>query len=933
MDEDPMFSANNEEKPAQEDIVVTDDDDDDDDDSSTENSTPCLMQSSFLVPKINLGTSSPSSTCKDALGATLTYGLISTPGIPQQNDQELFVLDNHLLPDIKFSLNPMAKEFKPTACRQFSQNDYSAVVSAPTKMRPSAFKRFPPSTSADGKLLSQIAEILKDDKLLILMRGCPGSGKTTLAEKIYSSLEKCKTGVILSTDNYFNMNGSHYRYDSTKLPGAHAWNKSQAYTAMTENIDLIIIDNTNVTKWEMAPYVKLAYEKHYKVELVEPNTHWKFKARKLVEYNIHGVNLSKIQDMLSRYEKGVTVKQLLGTQKKPEEKSHTDKNAAKAQRRANHKRKKKADHSGDTNNNKDNINNNDQHSTSPPEMLKTNAFFDNDITTEMSPTTWSDQGFMDIPWADQEFTDTTREDRGFTDTPKTDQEFSESESWGSDEWYEPQAQRLPKKTVKISDEIQDQFSGSGSSTENLQEMLALLPPLNKEKHAVEDLALLALKCIEKFGNEEIYERASSATVEGCQWRNKILFENFEKKVSKKHIHKDLLPLIKDNLSSLACDMESLKESPNFLPIEDTMEISPEEQNEFYVIFSLKSDFLNLLTQMFGPIDNLTSEEANQNENVDLKLNYDDMKCLHQSLSRICAVKKGSVCSKEKRKPKSKKILPSSYSSMSNSSKEGFMHQPESLAEIMKEQEKSTFKLKQKLQRNDYATTKKLEKLCSAFPGYDPDVIEDIFKGTDYNMHETFAVLQGHPQRDAIDWRFSCNTAAMPTAPKNKPKEGNGRHHLNWLKISEEDQAEVVEFYCERLKDSVYKRNMYCNRSYDKVVSYFREKVDEFKIKLKNAQLSLLKQNVASLLTIDTYNKIDLHGMSKSQAGFIVRECLKDYAEASKNSSSMKNCLIFVTGKGSNSKNKKPVLKPYIINFLETNNYQYIKEAGEVKVFV
>lgn len=282
-------------------------------------------------------------------------------------------------------------------------------------------------------------------------------------------------------------------------------------------------------------------------------------------------------------------------------------NAAKAQRRANHKRKKKADHSGDTNNNKDNINNNDQHSTSPPEMLKTNAFFDNDITTEMSPTTWSDQGFMDIPWADQEFTDTTREDRGFTDTPKTDQEFSESESWGSDEWYEPQAQRLPKKTVKISDEIQDQFSGSGSSTENLQEMLALLPPLNKEKHAVEDLALLALKCIEKFGNEEIYERASSATVEGCQWRNKILFENFEKKVSKKHIHKDLLPLIKDNLSSLACDMESLKESPNFLPIEDTMEISPEEQNEFYVIFSLKSDFLNLLTQMFGPIDNLTSE--------------------------------------------------------------------------------------------------------------------------------------------------------------------------------------------------------------------------------------------------------------------------------------------------------------------------------------
>lgn len=48
-----------------------------------------------------------------------------------------------------------------------------------------------------------------------------------ISRKIYSSLEKDKTGVILSTDNYFNMNGSHYQYDSTKLPGAHAWNKSQ----------------------------------------------------------------------------------------------------------------------------------------------------------------------------------------------------------------------------------------------------------------------------------------------------------------------------------------------------------------------------------------------------------------------------------------------------------------------------------------------------------------------------------------------------------------------------------------------------------------------------------------------------------------------------------------------------------------------------------
>ena len=39
--------------------------------------------------------------------------------------------------------------------------------------------------------------------------------------------------------------------------------------------------------------------------------------------------------------------------------------------------------------------------------------------------------------------------------------------------------------------------------------------------------------------------------------------------------------------------------------------------------------------------------------------------------------------------------------------------------------------------------------------------------------------------------------------------------------------------------------------------------------------------------------------------------------------SMKSNLIFITGKGNNSKNNKPVLRPYIIKYLENNKYVWV----------
>ncbi|MBP9839028.1 MAG: hypothetical protein KBC84_10000 [Proteobacteria bacterium] len=55
----------------------------------------------------------------------------------------------------------------------------------------------------------------KEKKELVLMRGLPGSGKSTKAKKIAGNV-----GVVYSTDDFFMVNGK-YMYDSKLIGDNH----------------------------------------------------------------------------------------------------------------------------------------------------------------------------------------------------------------------------------------------------------------------------------------------------------------------------------------------------------------------------------------------------------------------------------------------------------------------------------------------------------------------------------------------------------------------------------------------------------------------------------------------------------------------------------------------------------------------------------------
>lgn len=125
---------------------------------------------------------------------------------------------------------------------------------------------------------------------LILLRGLPGSGKTTLAKELSENGKY----PVFSVDDYFTDEQGNYKFEFEKNHLAYKQCENNTRLSMQDNISKIFIDNVFSLEWEMEPYFKLASEFNYKIFVVTVENRHGGK-------NIHGVNDEQLKKMAEKY--------------------------------------------------------------------------------------------------------------------------------------------------------------------------------------------------------------------------------------------------------------------------------------------------------------------------------------------------------------------------------------------------------------------------------------------------------------------------------------------------------------------------------------------------------------------------------------------------------------------------------------------------------
>jgi len=134
-------------------------------------------------------------------------------------------------------------------------------------------------------------------KILFIIRGLPGSGKSTLGNCFQFPTGEIPT--VYAADDYFLRDGV-YEFDLAKIPQAHA--------ACQENVSRelrcgysVCVANTFTQRWEMQPYIDMARHAGFRLVVIDCYDGG-MTDEELAAKNVHNVTEDIIAAMRQRWE-------------------------------------------------------------------------------------------------------------------------------------------------------------------------------------------------------------------------------------------------------------------------------------------------------------------------------------------------------------------------------------------------------------------------------------------------------------------------------------------------------------------------------------------------------------------------------------------------------------------------------------------------------
>lgn len=144
---------------------------------------------------------------------------------------------------------------------------------------------------------------------LILIRGLPSAGKTTLVNLLLRDEEDCDERLTshFETDQFFMKDGK-YEFDPARIGEAHQWCQDEVRRTIKFNQihprsndhTVIVVSNTFTQRWEMQPYIEMGYIpcKLTVIDLFDGG----HSDETLYARNRHGVPLEVIRTLRAGYE-------------------------------------------------------------------------------------------------------------------------------------------------------------------------------------------------------------------------------------------------------------------------------------------------------------------------------------------------------------------------------------------------------------------------------------------------------------------------------------------------------------------------------------------------------------------------------------------------------------------------------------------------------